>query len=70
MALTEQDGDLDQLFAFTSEPAAVKTPAFISREPSDRHAVVAQSRDIRANPEVRLSRGEGVTVARPLLCSG
>jgi len=46
-----QDGDLDQLFAFERDPAAVRMAAFTRADPSDRQAFDAHYRRVRANPE-------------------
>ena len=45
------DGDLDQLFAFERDPAAVRMAAFTRADPSDREAFDAHYRRVRANPE-------------------
>src|SRR6202046_4536803 len=45
-----QDGDLDQLFAFERDPAAVQMAAFTRADPSDRQAFDAHYRRVRANP--------------------
>jgi RimJ/RimL family protein N-acetyltransferase len=46
-----QDGDLDHLFAFERDPAAVRMAAFTRADPSDRQAFDAHYRRVRANPE-------------------
>jgi RimJ/RimL family protein N-acetyltransferase len=46
-----QDGDLDQLFAFERDPAAVRMAAFTRADPSDRQAFDAHYRHVRSNPE-------------------
>lgn len=46
-----QDGDLDQLFAFERDPAAVQMAALTRADPSDRQAFDAHYRRVRANPE-------------------
>ena len=46
-----EDGDLDQLFAFERDPAAVEMAAFTRADPSDREAFDAHYRRVRANPE-------------------
>ncbi len=46
-----EDGDLDQLFAFERDPAAVQMAAFTRADPSDRQAFDAHYRRVRANPE-------------------
>lgn len=46
-----RDGDLDQLFVFERDPAAVQMAAFTRADPSDREAFDAHYRRVRANPE-------------------
>jgi RimJ/RimL family protein N-acetyltransferase len=46
-----QDGDLDHLFAFERDPAAVQMAAFTRADPSDRQAFDAHYRRVRANPQ-------------------
>jgi RimJ/RimL family protein N-acetyltransferase len=46
-----QDRDLDQLFAFERDPAAVRMAAFTRADPSDCQAFDAHYRRVRANPQ-------------------
>jgi RimJ/RimL family protein N-acetyltransferase len=46
-----QDGDLDGLFVFERDPAAVEMAAFTRADPSDRQAFDAHYRRVRANPD-------------------
>jgi RimJ/RimL family protein N-acetyltransferase len=61
-----QDGDLDQLFAFERDPAAVQMAAFTRADPSDRQAFDAHYRRVRANPQNTLYaiEYEGVLVGQ------
>ena len=45
-----QDADLDQLFVFERDPAAVAMAAFTRADPSDREAFDAHYRRVRADP--------------------
>lgn len=59
-----EDGDLDRLFAFERDPAAVEMAAFTRPNPSDREAFDAHYRRIRADPDVTLCaiESDGVLV--------
>jgi RimJ/RimL family protein N-acetyltransferase len=45
-----QDADLDQLFVFECDPAAVAMAAFTRPDPSDRQAFESHYRRVRADP--------------------
>lgn len=47
---TLEDGDLDVLFAWESDPRAVEMAAFTRADPSDRDAFDAHYERVRANP--------------------
>jgi RimJ/RimL family protein N-acetyltransferase len=49
-----EDSDLDQIFEWQRDPAAVAMAAFTSRDPSDRDAFDRHYRRIRADPDCTL----------------
>ncbi len=49
-----RDGDLDRLFEFERDPAAVRMAAFTRPDPSDRAAFDAHYRRVRADPDATL----------------